>query len=69
MLPPFMTVLVTGVVAAATWIVLLSLGVKSFDALLLALAMVFLAATAKLLAPSLPGNKRPERPSDRYTPR
>jgi hypothetical protein len=64
-----MLVLFTTVIAAATWIVLLSLGVKSFDALLLGMAMVFVAATAKLLAPSLPGNRRPERPSDHYTPR
>jgi hypothetical protein len=31
--------------------------------------MVFLAATVRLVAPFLPGNRRPERPGDRYTPR
>jgi hypothetical protein len=64
-----MGLLFTTIAAAATWIVLLSLGVKPFDALLVGILMVFLAATAKLLAPFLPGNRRPEQPSDRYTPR
>jgi hypothetical protein len=59
----------TTVAAAAVWIVLASLGVKSFDALLVGVLMVFLAATARLVAPYLPGNRRPEQPSDRYTPR
>ncbi|HTE59381.1 MAG TPA: hypothetical protein VK631_03465 [Solirubrobacteraceae bacterium] len=64
-----MSLLLTAVAAAAVWIVLLSLSVKSFDALLVAVLMVFLAATARLVAPYLPGNRRPEQPSDRYTPR
>jgi Mn2+/Fe2+ NRAMP family transporter len=64
-----MGLLVTTVVAAATWIVLLSLGIKPFDALLVAILMVFLAATAHLLARYLPGNRREVRPADRYTPR
>jgi hypothetical protein len=49
--------------------VLLSLDIKPFDALLVAILMVFLAATARLLAPYLPGNRREVRPGDRYTPR
>jgi hypothetical protein len=64
-----MALLFTTVAAAVVWIVLLSLDVKSFDALMVAIAMVFVAATAKLIAPSLPGNRRPERPTDHYTPR
>ncbi len=64
-----MGLLFTVVAAAATWIVLLSLGIKPFDALLVGILMVFLAATAKILSPFLPGNRRPERPSDHYTPR
>jgi hypothetical protein len=64
-----MALLFTTVSAAVVWIVLLSLDVKSFDALMVAIAMVFVAATAKLIAPSLPGNRRPERPTDHYTPR
>jgi hypothetical protein len=64
-----MGLLITTVVAAATWIVLLSLGIKPFDALLVAILMIFLAATARLLSPFLPGNRRDVRPGDRYTPR
>jgi hypothetical protein len=62
-------ILFTTIAAAAVWIVLLSLDIKPFDALMVAAAMVFVAAVAKLIAPSLPGNRRPERPTDRYTPR
>jgi hypothetical protein len=64
-----MGLLLTTIAAAAVWIVLLSLDIKPFDALLVSLLMVFLAATAKIFAPSLPGKRREERPGDRYTPR
>ena len=64
-----MGLLLTTIAAGVVWIVLLSLGVKSFDALMVSALMIFLAATAKLLAPYLPGNRRPEQPGDRYTPR
>ena len=64
-----MAVLLTTIAAAAVWIVLSSLDVKPFDALLVSVLMVFLAATARLLAPYLPGNRRPEGPGDRYSPR
>jgi hypothetical protein len=59
----------TTVSAAVVWIVLLSLGIKPFDALLISILMVFLAATVQLLLPFLPGNRRPEQPSDHYTAR
>ena len=64
-----MGLLLTTVAAAAVWIVLLSLGVKPFDALLVSILMVFLAATAKIFAPYLPGNRREAGPGDRYSPR
>jgi hypothetical protein len=64
-----MGLLLTSVTAAAVWIVLLSLGIKPFDALLVSILMVFLAATAKIFAPYLPGNRREEAPGDRYSPR
>ena len=50
-----MGILLTTIAAAAVWIVLLSLGIKPFDALLVGLLMVLIAATAHLLAPALPG--------------
>jgi hypothetical protein len=64
-----MAVLLTTIAAAAVWIVMASLGVKPFDALLVAIAMVLLAATAHIFRPYLPGSARRERPDDRYTPR
>jgi hypothetical protein len=64
-----MGVLITTVLAAAVWIVLLSLGVKSFDALLVGMLMVLIAATARLFAPTLPGARRREKATDRYIPR
>ena len=53
-----MGLLLTTIVAAAVWIVLLSLGIKPFDALMVSALMIFLAATATLFAPFLPGNSR-----------
>jgi hypothetical protein len=41
------------------WSVLWAIGVKSFDAFLITLLLVLLAATWKLVAPSLPGVRRP----------
>ena len=64
-----MGILLTTIAAAATWIVLLSLGVKPFDALLVGIVMVLIAAAAHLFAPTLPGTRRREKPTDRYTPR
>ena len=39
------------------WIVLWAIGVKSFDAFLITLGLVILAATARMLLPALPGNR------------
>jgi hypothetical protein len=40
------------------WIVLWSIGVKSFDAFMLTTLIVLLAAGTRILLPSLPGNQR-----------
>jgi hypothetical protein len=37
--------------------VLWAIGVKSFDAFLATLGLIILAATARMLMPSLPGNR------------
>ncbi len=55
--------------SAALWIVLLSLGINPFDALMVSALLILLAGTAQAFAPFLPGNRRPEQPGDRYTPR
>jgi hypothetical protein len=69
MIRPAMAVLLTTIAAGVVWIVMLSLGIKPFDALMVAVAMVLLAATAHVFAPYLPGAKRRVKPDDRYTPR
>jgi hypothetical protein len=61
-----MGLLLTTIAAGAVWIVLISLGIKPFDGLLVSLAMVLVAATAHVFAPFLPGNRREEQPGERY---
>lgn len=51
-----------GLVVATTiglviWLVLWALGVKPLDSFLITLAVVVVAATARILAPFLPGNR------------
>ncbi len=63
-----MGLLLTTRAGLVVWIVLLSLGVKSFDAFLITIAMVLVAVTARVFAPFLPGNRRGEE-GTRWTPR
>jgi hypothetical protein len=51
-----------GLVVATTfglivWIVLWALGVKPFDSFLITVLVVLIGATARMLAPYLPGNR------------
>jgi hypothetical protein len=64
-----MGLLLTTIFSAALWIVLLSLGTKPFDALMLSVLIVLVAATFQAIGSYLPGNRRTERPGDRYTAR
>jgi hypothetical protein len=64
-----MALLLTTIFSAALWIVLISLGIKPFDALMVSTLLILLAGTAHAFAPFLPGSRRPEQPGDRYTPR
>jgi len=41
------------------WVVLWAIGVTSFDALMIFLAIVLLAVCWRAIAPYLPGNRRP----------
>jgi hypothetical protein len=61
-----MGLLLTTIAGLIAWIVLWAIGVKSFDAFLLTLGMIILAATARLILPSLPGSRGDEssRPDD-----
>ena len=52
-----------GVILATTfglilWLVLWALGVKAFDAFLLTMLIALVAATVRMIAPYLPGNRR-----------
>ena len=52
-----------GLVVATTfglviWLVLWALGVKAFDAFLLTMLIALVAATLRMIAPYLPGNRR-----------
>jgi hypothetical protein len=52
-----------GVVLATTfgliiWLVLWALGAKAFDAFMITVLIALVAATVRMLAPYLPGNRR-----------
>lgn len=52
-----------GLVLATTfglilWLVLWAIGVKAFDAFLLTILIALVAATVRMIAPYLPGNRR-----------
>ena len=52
-----MGLLLTTIAGLVVWIVLWALGVKSFDAFMITVLMVVIAATARIVAPFLPGNR------------
>ena len=52
-----MGLLLTTTAGLAAWVVLWAIGVKSFDAFLVTLALVMVAATVRIVAPFLPGNR------------
>ena len=56
-----MGLLLTTTAGLVVWIVLWSIGVKSFDAFLITMVMVLVAAAAHLIWPTLPGNRDPDR--------
>jgi hypothetical protein len=52
-----MGLLLTTITGLVIWIVLWAIGVKSFDAFLITMVLVLLAATARLATPYLPGGR------------
>ena len=58
-----MGVLLTLIAGLVVWIVLWAIGVKSFDAFLITMVMLIVAAAAHIVWPTLPGNRDPDRPS------
>jgi hypothetical protein len=47
----------TATAAFCAWIVLWAVGAKSFDAFLLAIVIIILAAGWRIVSPNLPGNR------------
>jgi hypothetical protein len=52
-----MGLILTAVFGFVVWIVLWSLGAKSFDAFMITTLILVVGATARMLAPFLPGNR------------
>jgi hypothetical protein len=53
-----MGVLLTLITGLVVWVVLRAIGAKAFEAFLLTLVMLVVAAAVRLLVPYLPGNRR-----------
>ena len=59
-----MGLILTTTTGLVLWIVLWAVGVKSFDAFLITLGLIILAATMRMILPALPGNRpSPDEPS------
>ena len=56
-----MGVLLTFIAGLVVWIVLWAIGVKSFDAFLITIVMLIIAAAAHIIWPTLPGNRDHDR--------
>jgi len=53
-----MGLLLTLIAGLVVWVVLWALGSKGFDAFMITVVMIVVAAAAHLIAPHLPGNRR-----------
>jgi Mn2+/Fe2+ NRAMP family transporter len=53
-----MGLVLTTIAGLCLWIILWAMNVKAFDAFLLTLGMIVLAATVRMILPSLPGSRR-----------
>jgi hypothetical protein len=53
-----MGLLITTVVGLVIWVVLWGVGAKGFDAFMITLLLIVVAATARMIAPFLPGNRQ-----------
>jgi hypothetical protein len=59
--------LLTTTAGLALWIVLWAIGVKAFDAFMITVLMIVVAAGVRVFSPYLPGNRSDE--PERWTPR
>ena len=53
-----MGLLLTTAAGLVIWVVLWSVGAKGFDAFMVTLLLIITAATARMIAPFLPGNRQ-----------
>jgi hypothetical protein len=53
-----MGVLLTLIAGLVVWIVLWAIGTKGFDAFLITVVLLLIAAAGHIIAPFLPGNRR-----------
>ncbi len=63
-----MGLILTTIAAASVWIILVALGRKPFDGLLVAILMILIAGTAHVITNYLP-NRRKSREDSGYIPR
>jgi hypothetical protein len=53
-----MGVLLTLIAGLVVWIVLWAMGARAFDAVLITMVMLVIAAAVRLVVPYMPGNRR-----------
>jgi hypothetical protein len=53
-----MGLLLTFIAGLVVWVVLWAIGAKGFDAFMITVALVVVAAAVRLVAPHLPGSRR-----------
>lgn len=59
-----MGIIIAFTIGAVVWIVMWAMGAKGFDAMLVFIAIVLVAAGLRVISPYLPGNRsRPDDPS------
>jgi Mn2+/Fe2+ NRAMP family transporter len=61
--------LLTTIAGLVVWIVLWAIGVKSFDAFLITVGMVVIAATFRVFGPAAPGSRPDEEVDSGWSPR
>jgi hypothetical protein len=64
-----MGLLLTTTAGLVVWIVLWAIGVKAFDAFMITIAMILVAAAAHVFAPHMPGKRRDDGPGTGWNPR
>ena len=67
MIPVFMGLLLTTIAGLVLWIVLWAIGVKSFDAFMITVLMIVVAATVHVFAPMFSTDQSDE--TERWSPR